>query len=239
MGGTRVPRDVLALGHAIVDDLDLPGRGATLERWMAHEVAGLLQRVEQSADGAERSALETRAVRLILDLWNKRWSLPEGFGPVGGYREALATLHRLDPSANPWSGSGGDDADLREMFQILNRCVVGGLLLTLGRARRLVPEEKSAVDGEEAKVIVALERWAEGYVRGEPPRDLRSIYAELASGEARDESRPSDVVGEYLGKEGYGVPDVRRLRAAILEDLEEMQKHLANLLDRWRNAGAE
>lgn len=71
-----MPKDPLALGRVIVDELELPATGATLERWMAHELADLLLRADRAEGALDRSALEERAMGLIVDLWNRREALP-------------------------------------------------------------------------------------------------------------------------------------------------------------------
>lgn len=233
----KLPKDVLALGRALVDELDLPARGATLERWMAHEVADLLLQVDQAEDAAERSALVERAVRLIVHLWSKRWSLPDGFGPVSGYRGVIEVLRRLDPGASPLVRLGPTD-EVREMFEMLNRCVVGGLLLTLGRWRRLTPQERDALDDDEAELVLALERSVEDYVQVTARFDTEFIHVGESGNEVGEEGA-SEVIDESLKVEGYRRPDVDRLHAAILENLKRMQEQLSRLLDRWRGAESE
>ena len=202
---------------------------------MAHELAGLLRQVDQTEDSADRLALEDRAVGLILELWSKRWSLPEGFGPVSGYRGAIEALHRVDPESNPWLRDGR--AELREMFDVLSRCVVGGLLLTLGpRLRGLTGEEREALDDGEREVVSTLEWWAKCAVPIRRELDLTATDTNVADGGVAGAKRPVEADEQ---PEGFVVPDADALHAAVLEDLERMQKCLSGLLDRWRNARGE
>src|SRR4051812_2064411 len=75
VGGTEhssTPRDVLALGRKLVEELELGPGVDTLGRWMAHHVAELMLNAEHSADLDDRRANEDRAVDTILRIWDHR-----------------------------------------------------------------------------------------------------------------------------------------------------------------------
>ena len=225
----------MALGRAIVKELDLPQRGATLERWLAHHLAEVLDHVDH-ADDRDRPALEKRAVELILTLWEKRWSLPAGFGPVSGFSRAIEALDRLLPESNPWLMPGRDD-ELRDMFDILSGCVVSGILLSLGpNSRALTPEERKALGDDEAALLTTLERWREHNVRANSKLDVEFVFTEVAgaSGEENEVGQRMDAHEDCLTERD--VPDADRLQAVLIEDLERMQTRLSHLLSRWRKA---
>ena len=231
MGGLKMPKDLLTLGRTIVEELDLPRRGATLERWMAHEVAGLLEREDGAENAADRSAAGDRASRLILELWSRRWSLPEGFGPVSGYRKAIEMLYLLDADTKPLLRRGAAGEELSEMFDVLSRCLVGALLLAIEPYTRDVTAVESEALGEDEMAVVSLlERWRKRYVALASLPSVRFVR----QGEVVDTKDPGGAE-EGLDEEGDNTPDEDQLRAAILEDLEGVQKRLSGLLDRWRD----
>ncbi len=98
----KSPKDILALGQAIVRELELDDRGAVLERWLAHHLAELMSEADREV-GPTKAAAEQQAVDLILRLWMHRRVLPEPVDPLGGYRDAIAVLGRLMPEADPWA----------------------------------------------------------------------------------------------------------------------------------------
>ena len=103
-GCSKAPNDVVALGRAIVEGLDLPNVGATLERWMAHHLAGILCELsETNEDG--RSALEKEARELVVALWSKRWLV----GRKAAQRRELMRLLDLDEGVASQSKEGSED----------------------------------------------------------------------------------------------------------------------------------
>ena len=103
-GRSRAPNDVVALGRAIVEGLDLPNVGATLERWMAHHLAGVLRELsETNEDG--RSALEKEARELVVALWSRRWLV----GRKAAQRRELMRLLDLDEGVASQSKEGSED----------------------------------------------------------------------------------------------------------------------------------
>ena len=230
----KTPKDVLALGRAIVQELDLPRRGATLERWLAHHLAEVLEQVDHAGDG-DRPALERQAVELILTLWEKRWSLPVGFHPVSGYRRVIEVLDRLAPESNPWLHSGHRDELLDDMFQILSRCVVSGLLLTLEPGLRdLTPGEIKALGNREAALLSTLESWRRSHVRASPRFGFVHGGTKAVGTGMDDDAGKSTDVDEDHATEVRDVSEKDRLHAAIVEDLERMRIRLSELSDRWR-----
>lgn len=65
MANSASPKDTLALGSAIVDELRLDTRGELLQRWMAHHLAETIKAAELAV-GAKKAKLERDAVSLII-----------------------------------------------------------------------------------------------------------------------------------------------------------------------------
>ena len=120
-----------------------------LDRWIAHHLAEVIADASRAVGPAKASS-EAQAVDLVLKLWAHRRALPEPVDPLGGYRTAVEVLGRLAPDANPWRRFRRPDTYdglLREMFQLLSRVVLAGLLLTqVSRARPVNEEEFKALE---------------------------------------------------------------------------------------------
>ena len=239
----KSPKDVLALGQVIVKQLELEDRGAVLDRWLAHHLAEVIAEAAR-ATGKAKAASEAQAVDLILKLWVHRRALPEPVDPLGGFRKAVEVLGRLSPEADPWSRfrqPDGYDGLLHEMFGILSRIVLFGLVLTrVSRARPIAAEESKGLEEEEAYLQSRLAQWAPFFSRPQPEPEIRIKFTDpdAAQGsESNDESeRPDGSGGQDRVPDDQVEPDDVRLHTAILADLERMQANLANLLTRWRES---
>ena len=241
----KSPKDVLALGQAIVRQLELQDRGAVLERWLAHHLAEVIAKADQAV-GPEKTASEAQAVDLVLKLWAHRCALPEPVDPLGGYRKAIEVLGRLVPEANPWAHfrqPETHDGLLHEMFALLSRIVQAGLLLTqISRVRPVTAEESKGLEEEEVHLQSVLEQWMPFFPRPPSRPDIKIEF--VGAGPAEDAETGIDEKSEGVGgpdgrdqvSDEQATPTGARLHAAIVSDLEEMQSNLADLLTRWRNS---
>ena len=243
----KSPKDVLALGRVIVRQLELEDRGTVLERWLAHHLAEVIAEADQAV-GAAKAASEAQAVDLVLKLWAHRRALPEPADPLGGYRKAVEVLGRLVPEANPWAHfrqPETHDGLLREMFALLSRIVLAGLLLTqISRVRPVTAEESRGLEEEEVHLQSVFEQWMPFFPRPPSRPDIKIEF--VGAGPAEDaeigidekSERVDDPDGlDYISDE-QATPTDARLHAAIASDLEEMQSNLADLLTRWRNSSS-
>ena len=82
-GVLKSPRGVLVLGQMIVGHLELPARGALLERWLAHDLADAMLEVGQTS-GTAKTAAQNRVVDRIRRL-NRR------FGGAGNAMTATSS----------------------------------------------------------------------------------------------------------------------------------------------------
>lgn len=236
------PKDVLALGQAIVQELKLDNRGAVLERWLAHHLAELMTAAGR-AIGPAKAAAEQQAVDVILKLWMHRRALPEPVDPLGGYRNAIAVLGRLMPEADPWKRyrqHGAYEDLLHEMFETLTRTMCNGILLTqFTRARSIDEAESRALEDEELFLQEMLDRWMPFFTR--PLQSPKKIVIHFVDSndleEADNQSSSSDEVERNdLTPEQLAEQAEASVHAAIVENLERMQTALASLLNRWNGA---
>ena len=241
----KSPKDVLALGQVIVRQLELEDRGTVLERWLAHHLAEIIAEADQAV-GAEKAASEAQAVDLVLKLWAHRRALPEPADPLGGYRKAVEVLARLVPEANPWAylrRPETPDGLLREMFALLSRIVLAGLLLTqVSRVRPVTAEESKGLEEEEIHLQSVFEQWMPFFPRPQSRSDIKIEFVDAGPAEDAETSidEKSERVGDPDGREHVSdeqaTPTDARLHAAIASDLEDMQSDLADLLTLWRNS---
>ena len=185
-------------------------------------------------------------VHLVLKLWAHRRALPEPADPLGGYRKAVEVLGRLVPEANPWAyyrRPDTHDGILREMFELLSRSVLAGVLLTqVSRARPVTAEESRGLEDEERYLQSVFEEWMPFFPR---PQSRPDVKIELVGADtAEDAETGIDEKSEQIGdsdrqdhvSDEQAAPIDARLHAAIASDLEGMQNKLAELLTRWRKS---
>lgn len=239
----KSPKDVLALGQVIVRQLELQDRGTVLERWMAHHLAEVMVEASQAV-GPAKEAAEARAVGLVVKLWVHRRALPEPVDPLGGYRKAVQVLSRLIPEANPWAyyrRSGTYEGLLGEMFELLGKIVLAGVLLTqVSRVRPVTEQEFMALEEEERYWHSTLEQWMPFIARSPSRPEIEFEFVNTYTTEDAEPDRESERVGdsgdrERSSEEQVGSDEVS-FHAMIVSNLERMQTDLADLLTRWRES---
>ena len=92
-----MPKDVLDLGRALVEELGLDPGVDTLSRWMAHYIAELIEKAE-TAKVADRPAKLAKCADAIIGLWERRHQLPNGKRPFEDLEPILRALESLDPT---------------------------------------------------------------------------------------------------------------------------------------------
>ena len=199
-------------------------------------MAEILDEVD-SATGTAKADSESQAVDLILKLWLHRRALPEPVDPLGGYRKAIEALGYLIPDANPWRrfGRSGDDELLREIFDVLSKTVVFGLLLSHpSEIRAVTSEEIVALSGEELEVKSMLEKWLPTAVL--PPKpSINFEFVNPADGSpsTTDDETPSEEEHDPSPSEWHAGLDEAAIRAKIVEEIKNAQQSLEKLLIRW------
>ncbi len=84
----------MELGCKLVKELELESGTNTLGRWMAHNLAELLQRAEH-ASGKEKEALQRECADLIIKLWTCRASLPTAHRPLQSFESIMKAIEYL------------------------------------------------------------------------------------------------------------------------------------------------
>jgi hypothetical protein len=97
MAHTKHYDRTLALGEKLVEELDLKDRGQTLDRWMAHHVAVLIEEAAHAV-GPQRQQKRARCAKAILELWSHRKEFPNGKRPFEDFEPVLRVMASLDPN---------------------------------------------------------------------------------------------------------------------------------------------
>ena len=92
-----IPKGILDIGRALVEELGPDRDVDTLSRWMAHYIAELIYAVE-SANDKDRQAKLDKCADAILKLWGHRHQLPNGKRPFEDWEPILRALESLDPA---------------------------------------------------------------------------------------------------------------------------------------------
>ena len=98
----KPPKDPLELGRHLVRELGLADSTDTLERWMAHHVAELIDEAEKAPTKTARLKARAHATEVILKIWEHRTTLPGESYPLARYKDVVRVLQSLRPANNPF-----------------------------------------------------------------------------------------------------------------------------------------
>lgn len=87
--------EALALGQALVDQLELDDRRDLLARWMANDIAVKMDAARQPGASAEA---QQECADAIYALWSHRADLPKGQRPFDDLEKVAQLLRDLDPA---------------------------------------------------------------------------------------------------------------------------------------------
>lgn len=87
---------ILELGRKLVAELGLDNSVDTLGRWMAHYIAELISKAEESS-GEAKVVAENACFAAVLSLWQHRAELPNGTRPFEELEPVLRTIESLEP----------------------------------------------------------------------------------------------------------------------------------------------
>jgi hypothetical protein len=101
----------LGLGTHLVRELGLEHSVDTLGRWLSHHVAALMAEAQNATTADGRKEAASRAVDVILKIWEHRAVLPGKANPLAHYKEALEALREFQRKPilirTPWSRPSG------------------------------------------------------------------------------------------------------------------------------------
>lgn len=226
----------MALGRAIIDELQIDTRGELLQRWMAHHLAETLQKVD-SAAGEQKAQFEGEAIDLILRLWGHRRALPDSVDPLSGYRDAIQVLKLLHPEANPWRRFGNGQPDqkiLFALFEAMSRAMVGALAMTgMKQIKEPTAAEVAHLDPVESQLLEMLSQWSSMLKHPSGP----SIVVVKGFDEESDDGTLGISI-EAPEVEPSSEPSAQEFQIIVAENLKRFHAELGTLIDQWEAKNA-
>ncbi|UWQ50649.1 hypothetical protein K3720_04375 [Leisingera caerulea] len=165
-------KSILTLGTALIKELELDDAD-TLDRWMAHHIADLMYRAENTT-GPGKPEAERECRNAIVELWKHRAGHSRRLDRFGRSESLLQLLrrNRWERLSPPKSVSHSDEKEsdnwfraaqeLRESFEELQR-------VAFELAARAIPEsERNSLDAakgsslldKDAELLSTLVRWS-------------------------------------------------------------------------------
>lgn len=157
----------MELGRHLVRELDLDDGVDTLGRWMAHHLAELMDQAETAETADERASARERAAETILNIWDRRASLPGSVYPLASYKDILMIMERLRPNDNPFQYLGRDREAKRywlaaDLFDGLTRLIIALLLPKVPSISQKSDEDDIAIEAlseSERAILRGLDQW--------------------------------------------------------------------------------
>lgn len=129
----------MELGDYPVRELELQRSTHTLERWMAHHLAELMNESKSAATPKIRRQARDRAIQLIVKIWEQRRGLNANIDPLSTYKSVLPALNLLNADSMAWVSrdSSNEHKLAAKLFRQAQRIV----LSTLGDVLPKRPKE--------------------------------------------------------------------------------------------------
>jgi hypothetical protein len=180
---------VIALGKRLVEELGLEPGVDTLGRWMAHYIAELIKKAEETGNSAERRMARKRCCEAILRLWKHRSSLPHGARPLANLESVLKAIENLRGNKTPWlrlakkevERTAGPWMAFAQVVEEsgLRMCRLAVLMAiaerAFGKEKRWLRHHKEMLSKGEIRVIQNLDSWLSGGILWRTSEDRVSI----------------------------------------------------------------
>jgi hypothetical protein len=180
---SKITKEVLALGEALVEQFKLKSDDDFLGQWIAHHLAEKFTE-HKNAKGEAREVLGAELIDTILKFWKHRAVFPRGHGPFENYDAVIRALESFDPDRERYFSYAAADE------------VVDG---EKPASRQLIDLAKSLDRGTRALVNFCFTYAA--YASGKPPKawleaarvlepdtDMRVVIRFVDASEALDDS---------------------------------------------------
>ncbi|MFQ3247712.1 MAG: hypothetical protein ACI9SP_004371 [Arenicella sp.] len=95
-------KDVLELGRYLAKELGFSQARDVLGEWMAHHVSGLVRDAEAEGNTELGEKIRNDAVKVILEIWQHRTSLPGAAYPLSRYKDVINTLSVFSEESSYW-----------------------------------------------------------------------------------------------------------------------------------------
>lgn len=135
---SETQEQVINLGKALVQELELEPSVDTLGRWMAHYIAEQML-IAEKALGYEKTKAQQHCFDTILAVWNHRSTLPRGHRPFENFEPIFQTLHKLNPdNPQPFYWHQDTESDLESQTNEVKKWL--DLALSVDNAARIIIE---------------------------------------------------------------------------------------------------
>lgn len=180
---------VIALGKRLVEELGMEPGVDTLGRWMAHYIAELIRKAEETDDPDMRSKAQEKCCETILKLWEHRAVLPHGARPLANLEGVLLAIEKFRGEQNPWSVFSTEEVEriggpwmwfAKVVEEVgLRMCRIAVLTaiaeVSLDKEKRWLQEHQEMLSEEEMKVIQALDSWLSEEMLWQTEQDRVSV----------------------------------------------------------------
>lgn len=112
----KTQQELLELGTKITEELNLVGYQHTTSKWMAHYLAELIDAAENDETEEKRNQAKDKACQIILQLWEKRQTLPGNAYPLSELKEFLEWFSNILLVNYPSEYLSDEEKSTRELF---------------------------------------------------------------------------------------------------------------------------
>lgn len=207
---SKITKEVLALGEALVEQFKLKPEDDFLGQWIAHYLAEKFTE-HKNAEDAARDVLGAELIDTILKFWKHRAVFPRGHAPFENYDAVVRALESFDPDRERYFSYAAADE------------VVDG---QKSASRQLIDLAKSLDRGTRALVNFCFTYAA--YASGKPPKTwLDAARVLQPDTDMKVFTRFVDA-SEALDASGKKEPSATELE---IDRLKEVQTDVAELIE--------
>ncbi|WP_027258257.1 hypothetical protein [Leisingera aquimarina] len=186
-------KSILTLGTALIKELELDDAD-TLDRWMAHHIADLMYRAENTT-GPGKPEAERECRNAIIELWKHRAGHSRRLARFGRSESLLQLLrrNRWERLSPPKSDSHSDEKEsdnwfraaqeLRESFEELQRVAFDLAARAIPESERnsLLAAKSSSLLDEDAELLLTLVRWSNSEAKNKTDWVAKAQFAKNAT----------------------------------------------------------
>lgn len=207
---SKIAKEVLALGEALVEQFKLKADDDILGQWIAHRLAEKFTE-HKNAKGAAKDVLGAELIDIILKFWEHRAIFPRGDAPFENYDAIIRALESFDP-----------DRERYFSYRAANEAIDGAT----PASRQLIDLAKSLDSGTRALINFCFTYAA--HASGKPPK------AWLDAARVLEADADVRVVIRFVdASEALDASEKRKPTATELEigELKDVQTNLAALIE--------
>ncbi len=223
MAQSKQFQEFLDLGKTLVGLFSEHGRTDLTTSWMAHYLAEIMQQVSEETGPSRKRALQKQCSEIILELWKKRKTYPEGIAPLSGVNHAVAVIKALkdEQSEDPyWRQFRGVESDSvwGSYIYSLRNAVEDALKITLSAAVTKAVLDREKKWGKHEAFLLDQEKEIIDFLDAQLNRDdslVKIIYS------LEKESETPEVIPDKMTRVFAKLHQLLNKQIAALKKLEE------------------